>query len=69
MSLLKTDTASRYSAYQTALSSGFLTVDEIREYENLDPMDHEDEENDVAEAPEDSMQDDVVDTVEDNQDD
>lgn len=68
-SLLKTDTASRYSAYQTALSSGFLTVDEIREYENLDPMDYEDEENDVAEAPEDSMQDDVVDTVEDNQDD
>jgi len=68
-SLLKTDTASRYAAYQTALSSGFLTVDEIREYENLDPMDHEDEENDVAEAPEDSMQDDVVDTVEDNQDD
>jgi len=68
-SLLKTDTASRYSAYQTALSSGFLTVDEIREYENLDPMDHEDEENDVAEAPEDSMEDDVVDTVEDNEDD
>jgi HK97 family phage portal protein len=68
-SLLKTDTASRYSAYQTALSSGFLTVDEIREYENLDPMDHESEENDIAEAPEDSMQDDVVDTVEDNQDD
>jgi hypothetical protein len=68
-SLLKTDTASRYAAYQTALSSGFLTVDEIREYENLDPMDHESEENDVAEAPEDSMQDDVVDTVEDNQDD
>ena len=68
-SLLKTDTASRYAAYQTALSSGFLTVDEIREYENLDPMDHEDEENDVAEAPEDSMEDDVVDTVEDNEDD
>lgn len=67
-SLLKTDTLSRYQAYQTALSSGFLSVDEIREYENLDPMDYE-EEDDIAEAPEDDMQDDVVDTVEDNQDD
>lgn len=67
-SLLKTDTLSRYQAYQTALSSGFLSVDEIREYENLDPMDYE-EEDDIAEAPEDDMQDDVVDTVEDNEDD
>lgn len=67
-SLLKTDTLSRYQAYQTALSSGFLSVDEIREYENLDPMDYE-EENDIAEAPEDDMQDDVMDTVEDNEDD
>lgn len=67
-SLLKTDTLSRYQAYETALSSGFLSVDEIREYENLDPMDYE-EEDDITEAPEDDMQDDVVDTVEDNEDD
>ena len=68
-SLLKTDTLSRYQAYQTGLSSGFLSVDEVREYENLDPMDYEEDENDIAEQPEDSMQDDVADTVEDNLDD
>jgi HK97 family phage portal protein len=62
-SLLKTDTASRYDAYAVALSNGFLTVDEVRDYENLDPMDHEEDVNNEAET---SMQDDVEDTVEDN---
>jgi len=64
-SLLKTDTASRYNAYATALSSGFLSVDEVREYENLDPMDYEEEGSEV-EGVDDSLQSDVVDTVEDN---
>lgn len=62
-SLLKTDTASRYDAYAVALSNGFLTVDEVRDYENLDPMDYEEDINNEAET---SMQDDVEDTVEDN---
>jgi len=64
-SLLKTDTASRYNAYATALSSGFLSVDEVRQYENLDPMDYEEEGSEV-EGIDDSLQSDVVDTVEDN---
>lgn len=63
-SLLKTDTASRYDAYAVALSNGFLTVDEVRDYENLDPMDHEEE--DINPEFETSLQDDVEDTVEDN---
>jgi HK97 family phage portal protein len=63
-SLLKTDTASRYNAYATALSSGFLSVDEVRSYENLDPMDYE-EEGSQVEGIDDSLQSDVVDTVED----
>jgi HK97 family phage portal protein len=58
-SLLKTDTASRYDAYAVALSSGFLTKDEVRDYENLDPMDYEEDDEDE------SLQSDVVDTVED----
>jgi len=62
-SLLKTDTASRYDAYAVALSNGFLTVDEVRNYENLDPMDHEEDMNPEVET---SLQDDVEDTVEDN---
>ena len=62
-SLLKTDTASRYDAYAVALSNGFLTVDEVRDYENLDPMDHEEDINPEVET---SLQDDVEDTVEDN---
>ena len=62
-SLLKTDTASRYNAYATALSNGFLSVDEVRNYENLDPMDYE--EGDEVEGVDDSLQNDVEDTVED----
>jgi HK97 family phage portal protein len=63
-SLLKTDTASRYNAYATALSNGFLSVDEVRSYENLDPMDYE--EGDEVEGVDDSLQSDVEDTVEDD---
>ena len=62
-SFLKTDTASRYNAYATALSNGFLTVDEVRNYENLDAMDYEEE--DEVEGVDDSLQSDVEDTVED----
>jgi HK97 family phage portal protein len=62
-SLLKTDTASRYNAYATALSNGFLSVDEVRNYENLDPMDYE--EGNEVEGADDSFQSDLVDTVED----
>ncbi len=66
-SLLKTDTASRYNAYATALSNGFLSVDEVRSYENLDPMDYEEGDEEVGgEAEDESLQSDVVDTVEDN---
>jgi HK97 family phage portal protein len=62
-SLLKTDTANRYNAYATALSNGFLSVDEVRSYENLDPMDYE--EGNEVEGVDDSFQSDLVDTVED----
>jgi HK97 family phage portal protein len=62
-SLLKTDTASRYNAYATALSNGFLSVDEVRNYENLDPMDYE--EGNEVEGADDSFQSNLVDTVED----
>lgn len=37
-SLLRMDTKSRYESYQIALSSGWLTVDEVRRLENLTPM-------------------------------
>lgn len=36
--LLRADTTTRYGAYSNALASGFLTVDEIREIEHLDPL-------------------------------
>lgn len=35
--LLMTDTAGRYAAYETGLRAGFLTVDEVRQKENLPP--------------------------------
>lgn len=37
-SLLRADTYTRYQAHKLALDSGFLTVDEIRELENLPPL-------------------------------
>jgi HK97 family phage portal protein len=64
--LLKTDTFSRYQAYQTALSSGFLTVDEVRDKENLDSIEESEMEDSMDSTADTSMQDDVVDTVEDN---
>lgn len=36
--MLKTDTKSRYEAYQTALNSGILQIDEVREMENMPPI-------------------------------
>lgn len=36
--LLRMDTKSRYESYQIALSAGWLTVDEVRAFENLQPM-------------------------------
>lgn len=36
--LLRADTATRYAAYQTALASGWMTVDEVRELEDRPPM-------------------------------
>jgi HK97 family phage portal protein len=38
-SLLSTDIAGRYSAYETGLRAGFLTVDEVRRRENLPALD------------------------------
>jgi phage portal protein BeeE len=35
--LLRPDTKSRYDAHKVALDAGFLTVDEVREIEDLDP--------------------------------
>lgn len=37
-SLLRSDTLSRYQAHQIALTSGFMTVDEVRELEDLGPI-------------------------------
>jgi HK97 family phage portal protein len=36
--LLRADISTRYSAYATALTNGFLTVDEVRAKENLPPL-------------------------------
>jgi len=36
--LLRADTAERYSAHETALRAGFLTLGEVREMENLEPL-------------------------------
>lgn len=36
--ILKTDIASRYTAYNTALEGGWLQVDEVRKAENLPPL-------------------------------
>lgn len=35
--LLRADTSTRYAAYKTAIEAGFLTVDEVRQRENLPP--------------------------------
>jgi len=36
--LLRGDVTSRYAAYQTALLNGFLSIDEVRAKENLNPL-------------------------------
>jgi HK97 family phage portal protein len=36
--LLRANQAERYAAYSTGLDAGFLTVDEVRAWEDLDPM-------------------------------
>lgn len=36
--LLRADTEARYRAYQTGIAAGFLTVDEVRQRENLPPL-------------------------------
>jgi hypothetical protein len=37
-SMLRADTATRYSAYSTALAGGWMTVDEIRALEDRPPL-------------------------------
>jgi phage portal protein BeeE len=37
--LLRSTTAERYQAHKTALEAGFLTVDEVRDLEDLPPLD------------------------------
>lgn len=36
--LLRADTSARYQAYDTAIRAGFLTVDEVRDMEDLPPL-------------------------------
>lgn len=36
--LLRADTSARYAAYQTGLAAGFLTIDEVRAFEDLPPL-------------------------------
>jgi HK97 family phage portal protein len=36
--LLRADTATRYSAYETAIRAGFMTVDEVRQLEDRPPL-------------------------------
>ena len=39
--ILRADTLTRYQAHQIALSNGFLTLDEVRAFENRPPLDQE----------------------------
>lgn len=51
--LLRTDTLSRYQAHAVGLTNGFLTVDEVRDMENRDPIQGiDDEPIDTIQAPE-----------------
>jgi phage portal protein BeeE len=36
--MLRADTSARYAAYKTGLEAGFLTIDEVRIFEDLPPM-------------------------------
>ena len=42
--LLRTDTKSRFEAYQIGIANGFLTPDEVRDMENRDPINPVDDE-------------------------
>jgi HK97 family phage portal protein len=42
-SLLRTDTKSRYEAHALAIQNGFLTVDEVRAMEQRDPIDQDED--------------------------
>ena len=59
-SLLRTDTLSRYQAHKIALEAGFLSVNEVREYEDMKPMTEEiedyEEEDEVDEDMENEEQ-------------
>ncbi|PDQ34127.1 MAG: phage portal protein [Candidatus Lumbricidophila eiseniae] len=39
--LLRSDTTTRYQAHKIALEAGFMTIDEVRDRENLDPLPQE----------------------------
>lgn len=63
-SLLRTDTNSRYTAYATGITSGFLTADEVREMENRDPI------NPIDDEPiemDDDLEDDYEDDMEEGE--
>jgi phage portal protein BeeE len=49
--LLKEDTKGRYENYAVALSAGFLTKDEVRALENLEPLPDEPTESPVEPLP------------------
>ncbi|MDU5025366.1 MAG: phage portal protein, partial [Cutibacterium avidum] len=38
--ILRPDTLTRYQAHKVALDSGFLTIDEVRRIEGLEPLTH-----------------------------
>ncbi|MCI6584465.1 MAG: phage portal protein [Mobiluncus sp.] len=42
--LLRTDTLTRYQAHQIGINAGFLTIDEVRAIEGLQPLTHEESE-------------------------
>jgi HK97 family phage portal protein len=50
--MLRADTLTRYQAHKIALDSGFLTVDEVRQIENREPLD-DDSAGDIPDDPED----------------
>lgn len=49
--LLKPDTATRYEAYAVGINAGFLTRDEARSYENLEPLTDEQRALNTPESP------------------
>lgn len=44
---LRPDTTTRYAAHKVAIEAGFLTIDEVRAIEGLNPLPKEDEEGDA----------------------